>query len=54
MKHLKVFWLWVKETNKRFWGYWLGFTDADEKFLAGLAEARKRYAKAVDAVKGKG
>lgn len=60
MKHLKVFWLWIKETHKRFWCYWLGFTDLDEKALAAYAEARRRYSKvkeelkdAVDAAKGK-
>ena len=60
MKHLKVFWLWIKETHKRFCGYWLGFTELDEKALAAWAEARRRYSKTVkeakevvDAVKGK-
>lgn len=60
MKHLKVFWLWIKETHKRFWCYWLGFTDLDEKTLAAYAEARRRYSNvkeelkdAVDAAKGK-
>ena len=44
MKHLQVFWLWVKETNKRFWCYWLGFTEVDD--------ARGRYRNIVKAVKG--
>lgn len=52
MKHLQVFWLWVKETHKRFWGYWLGFTELDEKVLAAYNETRSRYRKVVNAVKG--
>ena len=52
MKHLRVFWLWIKETHKRFWGYWLGFTDLDEKALATYEEARKRYRNVVKAAKG--
>lgn len=53
MTHLKVFWLWIKETNKRFWAYWFGFTELDNKVLAAYEEARNRYRKVVDAVKGK-
>ena len=52
MKHLRVFWLWIKETHKRFWGYWLGFTDLDEKALATYEEARKRYRNIIKAAKG--
>ena len=52
MKHLQVFWLWVKETNKRFWCYWLGFTDVDGKVLSAYAEARGRYRNIINAVKG--
>lgn len=60
MKHLKVFWIWIKETYKRFWCYWLGFTELDEKVLSAYAEARRRYSnvkgelnEAVNAAKGK-
>jgi len=60
MKHLKVLWLWIKETHKRFWAYWFGYTEADEKIIAALREAQSRYKKTVkevkdvvDAVKGK-
>ena len=60
MKHLKVFWLWIKETHKRFWAYWFGYTEADEKVIAALREAQSRFKRVVDeaddvidAVKGK-
>ena len=47
MKHLKVFWLWIKETNKRLWAYWFGYTEADEKIIATWREAQKRFQKTV-------
>lgn len=53
MKHLQVFWLWIKESNKRFWCYWLGFTEVDDKVLSAYAEARDRYRNVVNAAKGK-
>lgn len=53
MKHLQVFWLWIKESNKRFWCYWLGFTEVDDKVLSAYAEARDRYSNVVNAAKGK-
>jgi len=53
MKHVQVFWLWIKETNKRFWAYWFGFTELDNDVLAAYAEARSRYRNVVKAAKGK-
>jgi len=60
MKHLKVFWLWVKETRSRFWTYLLGQTEVDEKITAAIDETQRRVSNVakeakdvVDAVKGK-
>jgi|TARA_B100001939_G_scaffold56035_2_gene45166 hypothetical protein len=60
MKHLKVFWLWIKETYSRFWKYVLGQTELDEKVIAAVEETQRRASNAVDeakdvidAVKGK-
>jgi hypothetical protein len=60
MKHLKVFWLWVKETRNRFWTYLLGQTELDEKITAAVDETQRRVSNVVeeakdvvDAVKGK-
>ena len=60
MKHFVVLWYWIKKTHKRFWAYWFGYTEADEKIIATWREAQKRFHKTVaeakdvvDAVKGK-
>lgn len=51
MKHLKVFWLWIKETHSRFWTYVLGQTEVDEKITAAVDETQRRVSNVVEEAK---